>query len=195
MKTWATGLASISVLTILLTVPGLAKDKDQPTGTTNGQEAVEIMDPADKVTGFQTTNASDYDLENILYAAYRAARDSALVNDNYFIYGDVDSDDIRLMIIRDLVQTGYTGVRIAYDEAEDFSDAKQCADSDATELRLHYTDDGIGMSLVAVNGARYSSYEYDPSVASDLQITHPEDCLTAAIDKASVKDRERQQAQ
>lgn len=165
-------VTSLGIMALALATPLAAKDKP-PGGT---EAAVEVMVPAETVTGFRASEPTDYDLENIIYAAYRAARESALVNENYFVYGDVTADDLRLMMIRDLVRTGYTGLTIAYDEAADFSTSRQCAEPGTTELRIHYTDDGVGISLVAVSDSRYAAYDYDPDVSAELVITSPTDC-------------------
>lgn len=178
-----------ALLVAAVSVSGAVEAKDKPGAVVEG--GVEVMVPAETVTGYSPGSSSDYDLENIIYAAYRAARESALVNDNYFIYGDVTADDIRLMIIRDLVKTGYTGVTIAFDEAEDFSSSRECAAPGRTELRLHYTADGIGMSLVAVNETRYAAYDYDPSISSELVITPPSDCLAPSEQSVSDKESEK----
>lgn len=167
------GSARIAMLLVALAcAPAFAQPKEKPGASSAAP--IEEMVPAEKVTGFYPGASTDFDLENIVYAAYRAARLSAIENTNYFVYGDVDADDIRLKIIRDLVQTGYSGVIIAYDEEPSLSYA--CAEPGTTELRLNFKEDGIGIGMVAVNATRYSAYVYDPDVSSELQITPPTDC-------------------
>ena len=122
---------------------------------------------------------SDVDLDVMVWAAYNAAYYLSLSDPGYAFIRDGAFQPVQEAIAGALSQEGFGSVAIEQVAAPD--EAYGCADPGNTVLRVGFTADGTGMTLVAASDMRQSSYDYDPQVGSDLDIRTARECRTTGF--------------
>lgn len=149
--------------------PAAAADSTSPTAAA-----------APDNTLFDGVTATDRDLEMIVNAAYSAAYGRALKHGNKFNSSDFGYGDLRDAMRATLEKAGYGAAAVATDPSDGAAAAKACATDGKVDLRVAFNNDGVGVVIAAVSATRMAAYEYNPSTASDLAITHADDCRSAA---------------
>jgi len=124
-----------------------------------------------------SANASDHDLEMIVFGAYTGAYNQALKHNNYFSSADFSYADLRSAIRDALEKEGYGATEVADQPVASDDATKACATDGKVSLRIAFNDNGVGITLAAVSDKRMSAYGYFPDKSSDLAITHASDCL------------------
>jgi hypothetical protein len=126
--------------------------------------------------GFDPAFPSDIDLDLAVWAAYNAAYDLASNDPEDRFIRDGNFARLRNAMIENLVQEGLPGVSVGTAPAETIDAAFGCAEPGTTVLRVAFTGDGLGITIVAASAHRQSSYRYDPDLSADLDIRAARAC-------------------
>lgn len=126
-------------------------------------------------SSYDPAATTDAELDYIVYAAYIAARDVALANDNYFANENSGEEELQEAMQEALEREGYPGVNIVMGVRTP-QETRFCASPRETDLRVHVGADGIGFSIAAVTSRRASAYVYNPSKSADISETPATAC-------------------
>lgn len=156
-------------------------------GTDPTTEPQPVPVPTTSAPGFDAAVPQDQDLQNIVYAAYNAAYSIALSDADYYFWDGADFAPMRDAITQALASEGFANVTVLESPVAGPADAKACATPGATELRVAFTADRLGIAVAAASSRRVYAYEYDYTIAPDLQIVEPRDCATSGPGRAGTR--------
>lgn len=133
---------------------------------------------------FNAALPGDGDLELVVWTAYNAAYNRAILRPDYLFFTGSDYQAVHDAIAAELARAGLQDVVVAGVPATDFAATRACGWSGQTELRVAFSADGAGIAVAAVSARRAYGYEYDPGTSPDLVIVGPRDCATSGFGRA-----------
>jgi hypothetical protein len=133
-------------------------------------------EPQTTVTTFDAANPLDLDLDVAVWAAYNAAYNLAVSDADYLFIRNGDFGLVRDAILKELQSENLPGIEVV--EAPTATEAFGCAPPGKTLIRVAFVANDEGIILAAASSRRVSTYVYDPTFSSDLDIGYARDCQT-----------------
>jgi hypothetical protein len=157
---------------------------DHEPGTIAEPDPDTLEEPVTTTTTFNPADPLDIDLDVAVWAAYNAAFAIAMTDPDYLFVRDGNFATLRDAILLELQKEGLTGIAVAMEPVLNHDAALGCAPAGTTKLRIAFSAEGLGISLVAASARSVSTYRYDPDVSYDLDIRYAHECKREGMARA-----------